>query len=163
MDNFMNKYSFYISVIVTAHHEGRLAHRTMRSLLRAAEHAKEKGLPTEIIVVMDRPDKNTIDYFSAYNLSEIRVVSVDFGDLGLSRNYGGKISSGKYIYFLDADNLFGKDWLWKAFQYLEASDKNIIVHPEYHIVFETRNLIWHQISSIDPHFRPTDLLEYNYW
>ncbi|MBI5194537.1 MAG: glycosyltransferase [Nitrospirae bacterium] len=159
----MSKNEINVSVVVTAHHEGRLAHHTMRSLFISVKDAKEKGLSTEIIVVMDRPDENTLDYFSKYDDSEITAVSVDFGDLGLSRNYGGNISSGKYIFFLDSDNLFGKEWLYKTFRYLEDSDKEIIVHPEYQILFESKDAVWHQLSTLDPNFFLEDLIEFNYW
>ena len=159
----MQKNKFDISVIVTAHHEGRLAHRTMRSLFRSAEYAQEEGISIEIIVVMDKPDINTLAYFSLYENSKIIIKVVEFGDPGLSRNYGVEISSGKYVYFLDADNLVGRDWLYKAYQYLEGSNKDIIVHPEYHIVFEAKNIIWCQLSSFGTDFYIEDLMEYNYW
>lgn len=155
---------FDISVIVTAHHEGRLAHRTVQSLYSSVKYAKEKGLATEIIVVLDRPDENTIGYFSQYGKPELIIKTVDFGDPGLSRNYGITASSGKYIAFLDADNLFGADWLYKAFIYLEDNrDKEIVAHPEYHIIFEAKNLVWRQLSSSDADCHLENLIEFNYW
>lgn len=155
---------FDISVILTAHHEGRLAHRSMRSLFRTVEYAKSNGLSVEISVVQDRPNEETKDYFSRYDKSEVHVRKVDFGDPGLSRNYGVKCSSGKYIAFLDGDDLFGKDWLYKAFRYLEDNnEKEVVVHPEYHVGFEADNLIWRQISSSDYNFKAQNLIEFNYW
>lgn len=159
----MGEFHINISVVVTAHHEGRLAHRTMRSLFRAVEFANGRGLRTEIIVVMDKPDRATAEYFATYISEDIRVETVAFGDPGLSRNHGVEIALGNYIAFLDADNLFGEDWLHKAYQYLESTNKYVVMHPQYYVVFEMENLIWRQISSTDAEFNPLCLLESNYW
>jgi glycosyltransferase involved in cell wall biosynthesis len=37
------------------------------------------------------------------------------------------------------------------------------VHPEYHIVFDAKNLIWRQLSSSDVKFHIEDLFEFNHW
>lgn len=154
---------FDISVIVTAHHEGRLAHRTMRSLFTSVKYAKEKGLSTEIIVVMDKADKKTINYFNAYADAATMIKSADYGDLGLARNYGVEQASGKYVAFLDADDLFCSNWLYEGFVYLENRGKDIIIRPEYQIFFEAKNHIWRQISSTDHKFQIANLMEFNYW
>lgn len=156
-----NKYD--MSVIVTAHNEGRLAHRTMRSLFRAINYANNNGVSTEIVVVMDRPAPETMKCISMYDESGIRKELVDIGDPGLSRNYGVNLSEGRYIALLDADDLIGVDWLYKAFRYLEDSHKGIIVHPEYYVAFEGKNLIWRPVASIDKNFHVGDLLEFNHW
>jgi hypothetical protein len=135
----------------------------MNSLLRSSEYSRKDSIQTEIIVVLDRADKKTEEYFAEYMDPPFQIHHVDFGDLGLARNSGVLFSSGKYIAFLDADNLFGQDWLSKAFLFLEMSQRDIIVHPEYHVVFGRNNLIWHQISSSSPEFRFSNLIEFNYW
>lgn len=153
-----------ISVIIPAHHEGRLAHPTMRSAFRAADMARKNRVGTEIIVVLDKPDKKTEDYFSRYEGSpNIRLETVDFGDLGFTRNFGVKAASGRYVTFLDADNLLGQNWIYASFLYLENSDRDVIAHPEYFIVFETENLLWRQTSSDDPECDIGNMLADNYW
>lgn len=153
-----------ISVVIPPHHIGRLAHHTMRSLFRAIEYASLRGITTEIVIVMDRPDEKTKKYISRYENSELTLETVDFGDLGLTRNFGVKLSAGKYITFLDDDNLYCKNWIYKAVRYLEESNSHIIVHPEYHVAFDAENGIWIQISSNDSNkFNVANLIEYNYW
>ncbi len=154
---------FDVTVVVTAHHEGRLAHHTMRSLFRSMEYAGERGLAIEVVVVMDRPDEATEDYFSRYDNSGIIIETADFGDLGLSRNFGVGLSSGAYIAILDADNLFCRNWLCDAFHYIEKKGRGIVAHPEYQMVFEAQNFLFRQISSNDPGFRVRNIIEYNYW
>lgn len=153
-----------ISVVITAHHEGRLAHRTMRSLFRTQEHAAERGLTVETVVVLDTPDEATTRYFSSYeNRPDIFISNADCGDLGLSRNHGIRLSSGEYIAILDADNLFCENWLYDAFRHLESCATDIIAHPEYQMVFEAQNFAFRQISSTDAAFEVSNLIEYNYW
>ena len=65
----------------------------------------------------------------------------DFGDLGLNRNFGVELSSGKYVTFLDDDNLYGQNWIYESIEYIDSSENDIIVHPEYHITFDAYNLI----------------------
>ncbi len=152
-----------ISVVVTAHHEGRLAHHTMRSLFRAIQYASERELSAEIVVVLDRPDEKTIDYFSSYVGSGILLARADFGDPGLSRNLGVSLSSGRYVAVLDADNLIAKNWLNDTFRYLDCREGEIVAHPEYQMLFENENLVFRQISSTDPQFSISNNFEYNYW
>ena len=159
----MSAYVYDISVVIPAHGEGRLAHHTMNSAFRAAEYAERHGIRTEIIVILDKPDSKTADYFSTYQKSEIRLERVDFGDLGFTRNYGVSRAAGRYIAFLDADNLFGQNWLYDAYAYIGTKDKDIIIHPEYIVTFEAENMIWRQIDCDHPEFRMGNLIENNYW
>jgi len=157
------KMNIEVSVIIPAHHEGRLAHSSMLSVFRSADYADKRDVKTEIIVIMDTPDETTREYFSRYENSEILLETVDFSDVGLTRNFGINISSGRYITLLDADNLFGQNWIYESFRYLGQSEKDVIVHPEYHIVFGTEDMIFQQLSSDDPECNIGNLIENNYW
>lgn len=159
----MEPRKFDISVIITAHHEGRLAHRTLKSLFRAKEYAANNGLIVEIIVVLDKPDVQTVNYFDKYDTDVIKKVNVEFGDLGLSRNYGIELCSGTYVALLDADDLFGRDWLYKAHLYMRTSGSELILHPEYSVFFEGKNHVWKHIDSTSHDYDPLQMLVYNYW
>lgn len=154
---------YQISVIVTAHHEGRLAHRTMKSVFNAMKHAENNDVVTEVIVVLDKPDKKTTDYFAKYWSSKINVVTVDYGDPGLSRNYGVSIASGKFIALLDADDLFGSMWLLRAYHESIKLKNNAILHPELLVVFEGQNQIARFRGTEDSEFNVADLIENNGW
>ena len=152
-----------ISVIVTAHREGSLAHHTMNSLMRAIGSANSHAVATEIVIVLDNPDTKTEEYFSRYHGAGMAVHRVDFGDPGLSRNHGVHVSSGKYVAFLDADDLFGKNWLRAAYDTAEKTSGHSVLHPEYSVCFERENLIAKHLGIYDDAFCLKNLLEYNYW
>lgn len=152
-----------VSVVMPAHHEGRLVHPTMRSILRTVEYARNQNISVEIVIVMDKADDKTENYFKKFENSEIVFEKVDYGDLGLTRNHGVNAAKGRYITFIDADNLFGLKWICAFYNYLEKLDRDVIVHPEYHVVFEDENVIWKQLSSTDPAFNVGNFFENNYW
>jgi len=152
-----------ISVIIPAHKEGRLAHRTMNSVFRSAKYASESGIVTEIVIVLDRPDRETQDYFKRYDDSEVKIHTSDFGDAGLARNHGVERATGKYIAFSDADDLFGKNWLNAAFHEAESRGEYGVYYPEYVICFEGENLLVQCKDSDDETLSIGDMIEYNCW
>ncbi len=77
-----------ISVVITAHREGLLAHRTLRSVRQSKTCAESLGVRSEILVVLDRPDSATRTYFDQQ--PDVRLYEVDFGDTGPSRNFGAR-------------------------------------------------------------------------
>lgn len=152
-----------ITVVIPAHAEGTLARHTMNSVFRAKAYAEENGLRIQVLVVMDKADKKTRDFFASYPDELIDVETVAFGDLGFTRNHGVSRAGGRYVAFLDADNLCCQNWLVAAVRHLKDRSKPLIVHPEYLVAFEAENTIWRQISSDAPRFNAANLIEYNYW
>ena len=120
-----------LSIVVTVHDEGLLAHKTMLSVFEGAKKVEEEGFSYEIIVHIDNGDKCTKDYFKRYNDDKrIKIFDNKFGDLGLSRNYAAKVSKGKYVSFLDGDDLVSDNWFVEALKILTKSKENLVVHPE---------------------------------
>ncbi|MBQ3441379.1 glycosyltransferase [Candidatus Saccharibacteria bacterium] len=125
--------SYDLSVIITAHAEGLLAHKTLLSALRALEELKNDY---QIIVNIDRGDEATIDYFKRYrNDSRFVILKTDFGDLGLSRNYALKKSNGKLVAFLDADDMVSRNWFKNAIEHIESANHPVVVHPKANYIF----------------------------
>ncbi len=123
-----------LSIIITAHNEGLMAHHTMLSIFRAIEVTNEKY---EIIVHIDNGDDETIRYFSRYaDDRRIRILQNDFGDLGMSRNFAIEKAKGEYISVLDADDLVSKNYFVETMRILRGSDEEVIVHPNYCLSFE---------------------------
>ena len=55
-----------ISIIITAHSEGLVSHKTMLSVLTAADKLTDNNISYEIIISLDNPDKTTSKYYAWY-------------------------------------------------------------------------------------------------
>ena len=139
-----------LSVIVTAHAEGLLAHKTMLSIEQALSQVKDSY---EIIIHIDNGDKDTTKYFSRYeNNRNIRIYKNNFKDAGLSRNFAANKSKGKYLAFLDADDLISKNWYASALRILKKTKEPVIVHTAANLTFGTNlgnQVLWLQKDSFD--------------
>ena len=125
-----------LTVGITAHSEGFLAHKTMRAVFAGLKKLDAKKYPYEIIVHIDNGTKATIEYFDRYkNEKNFRVFQNSFGDTGPSRNFIIKQAKGKYVSFLDGDDLISENWYESAIQKLEKSKEEIVVHPEAILTF----------------------------
>lgn len=142
-----------LSAIITAHHEGLLAHKTMISIFEALEKLDSEKFPYEVIVHMDNPDEETSNYFKKYEKDErVTLYENHFGDLGLSRNFAIEHARGEYIGVIDADDLTSPNWFIEAIKRLEKSKNPVIVHPEYNLTFGTniyQSVLWTQKDSKD--------------
>jgi glycosyltransferase involved in cell wall biosynthesis len=156
-----NRTGLDVSVVITAHHEGRLAHRTLQSVRRSIGFATARGVKSEIVVVLDRPDEATRGYFQQQ--ADLRLYEVDFGDTGPTRNFGVERAHGRYVNFLDADDLFSREWLWKAHQAADSVEYPAVWSPQLTVIFENENVVWRHLASTDPDFRPERLIDVCHW
>jgi len=127
-----------LSVIVTAHAESILTHRTLASANRAIQQLSGHQA-TEVILHVDNPTVATQDYLDSHRDSTLRNVRVfinHFGDLGASRNFAIQQAKGKYVATIDADDIMSKRWLVDAIATLESQTKPTIAHSAYTIEFE---------------------------
>ena len=152
-----------LSVIVTAHNEGILAHKTMRSVFQAL--AQVPRCKHEIIVHIDKGDQDTLKYFARYrDDSTIRILTNTFGDLGLSRNYCINEAKGKYIILTDADDLISSEYIKNMLQTLKSTTDDVVAHPEYSVSFwESRYKIWHTIQPASQEETAFLLFSQNQW
>ena len=127
-----------LSVGVTAHDEGYLAHKTLRCILKGLDQVAKAGYAYEIIINVDRGDDTTKKYLKRYEDDKrFNILYSDFGDLGFSRNNIAKNAKGKYLAFIDADDLVSFNWYIEAIKHLEKAEKELILHPSKELVFGT--------------------------
>ena len=134
-----------LSVLLTAHREGPLAHRTLLSL-KAALANLDTDQSFEVLVHMDNPDQETEDYFDNQSEVSARVFKNSFKDLGSSRNYLVEQANGRFAATLDADDLISENWLKEGLKQL-ADAQDIVVHPEYSVNFGQDSIIWPKTNS----------------
>ncbi|WP_319532267.1 glycosyltransferase family A protein [uncultured Cohaesibacter sp.] len=128
-----------ISLILTAHNEAIVAGRTLLAAEKCVQFAEEHGLSVEKLLILDSPSAAAAEYFKALPLKDWRIVRVDHRDQSKSRNTGVAMASGKYVAFLDADDLFSQNWLLYAHRHAEEMQKErdlVVVYPELLWMFE---------------------------
>lgn len=152
-----------LSIIITAHSEGLIAHKTMLSLFDATTKLDTDNISYEFIISIDNGTADTIAYFDRYQSTpKFKVLYVSFKDLSTSRNNAAHEANGRYITFLDADDLVSDNWLLEGFK-LASKNEMTIVHPEYSITFGDDNLVWQKRNSANIAHDTLCLIDNNLW
>ncbi len=155
-----------VSVVLTAHGEGRLAHRSVRSAQRTMAPARELGVRIEFLAILDSPSPETRAYFERHRSAFDAIHEVAFRDLARTRNAGVERSLGRYVAFLDADDLFSESWIDAAFRMAErlgGERGRSVLHPSHIVEFGNRLGIFEGCDGTDPGFDSLALLQGNYW
>lgn len=160
-----------VTLVITLHREGRLAHHTFRAVRRCVEHAVRNGVEVAVIAVLDRADDATRSFVAdglgagGYfdGLCATSVVEVGAGDAGLARNAGIAEATTAYVGVVDADNLPSYNWLVESVVALEEHGSPAIAHPESIWLFGGRHEVWPQLSSDDDRMQVGNFVDCNYW
>ncbi len=140
----------------------------MRSIAAAIDAVQANGDSVELILVRDRPDAPTrheVDWWSARSdLSfTVRVLDVDLGESGASRNAGAEASVGTYVAFIDGDDLVSSNYLSDSVRMLRGSDGRTIIHPHRVISFGARSIVWEIRSTVHGDVDYKALVRNNQW
>ncbi len=136
-----------ISIILAAHHEGRIAHHTLRSVARALQMLDAHDISHELIITLDSPDPATVAYFEAQSVVPARILQAAFGDLAQTRNYSVQKARGTYIATLDSDDLISGNWLYAAYSMLQERSDRTVAHTQYSVNFGTKEIVWEKFDS----------------
>jgi glycosyltransferase involved in cell wall biosynthesis len=151
-----------VTAVLTAHSEGVLAGPSLISFEQAIDAARMQGVSVESLVVLDRPTSATKLQFSTAGLRH-RIIQTDLGDPGLARNAAVAAAVGEFVGFLDGDDLWSRNWLWRAHAFCSADPRFVVAHSEVNVIFGKVRQMWWQIDSRAPGFDPTYLRSGNYW
>jgi glycosyltransferase involved in cell wall biosynthesis len=146
-----------LTVVVTAHDETLVCGPTMRSADRAVSDARARGYTVETIVALDAATPATHEYFHQPRFDHWERWEMHEGDLGRVRNAIVPRTKGRYIAFLDADDLFSDNWLAEGIAALDAaagSGERAIAHPELNVIFDGSRSIRQNADSSSPLFSP---------
>jgi hypothetical protein len=164
-----------VTVTVNFHREGAFAIAALASLSDLVKVARASGIAVETQAILDRPDELTRHIVSVQSDWIDTLEEVSFGDLGLSRNAGTCLARGRFLAFLDGDDLWGEHWLRAAFEAatMPGMPQDAIWHPEYQYVFtepefdrmpQADTLLIRRMQSSDtPGFNPLSLVFHSPW
>jgi len=147
-----------ITAVVNAHAE------KPQWLARAIQSAKTQvGAPEcEIILVCDAVTKEISDWLDATELGDVHIEHIACRDLGTARNFAASIAKGKYISYLDGDDLWGYLWLKQAYEYAEnMPHQRFFLHPELNIFFGKEQMMHRHVSDDSPQFDAKGMVQYN--
>jgi glycosyltransferase involved in cell wall biosynthesis len=151
-----------ISAILTAHAEGTTVGVSFRSMLAAVSVARGADLDVEMLVALDRPDEATREMLAEVESQGGRLLEVSYGDQPPVRNDAVRESRGRFIAFLDGDDLWTENWLVAAHA-LCASEPQTIAHPYADWVFGEGHSLSLPPDQTDPEFDPATLRVTNAW
>jgi glycosyltransferase involved in cell wall biosynthesis len=151
-----------ITVIITAHREGLIAAQSARSAEAAMAEAAANSLNVEMVVVLDRADELTARVLRSALGDRARFLATDEGDPGGARNRGVAAAVGRTVAFLDADDLWSRNWLVAGHALIEARP-DVVAHSACNLVFGRKRLLWWHTDSETALFDAAYLSWTNCW
>jgi len=155
-----------LSLVVTAHNETVVCGPSMKSAEIAVAKAEAAGISVERIIALDSATEACKHYFHQPAFDGWTRLEFSERDLGRTRNAVLEKCAGKYIGFLDADDLFSENWLSdgvRLLQQAEAEGRRVIVHPEINWLFDGGASIFTKPDQSDPLFTPYYFQFANYY
>jgi hypothetical protein len=150
-----------ITLVLTAHDETVVCGPTMKAADLAVEEARRRGYSVQTIVALDNATVETTAYFHQSRFDHWDRWTMTEGDLGRVRNAIVPQTDGRYIAFLDADDLFSENWLADGVATLDATDEPAIAHPELNVIFDGAKSMLQNVDSASALFAPQFLYLHN--
>ncbi len=140
----MTNSSPLFSIVIPTYNRGNLLPRTIESAL------KQTFTDFEIIVVDDGSTDNT-ERIIKEKFPFIHYIKTPNRERGSARNTGAEHSSGKYVYFLDSDDLLYPNHLQKAFHFMMNNSKPEWFFQEYALQKnnQLRAVVYNKSNPID--------------
>lgn len=146
-----------LTVIVTVHDETLVCGPTMTSADVAVAAARAAGHSVQTVVALDNPSDATRAYFERPAFSAWDRWILHEGDPGRVRNAVAPRAAGRFVAFLDADDLFSENWLADGVALLKDAEENgerVIAHPEVNLIFDGGTQLNHNVAQDSPLFSP---------
>lgn len=119
-----------ISIIMPLYNAARFLPEALESVLRQTYR------DFELICVNDGSTDSTIEILNRFRIKDDRIVVISNKTrvgAAISRNEGMKIAVGKYIAFLDGDDIFDEMMLEKAYGVAIQKDADIVMYESKHV------------------------------
>jgi len=102
----------------------------------------------EIIIIYDDQDKNDLSFIKKFTKLDKRIsliINKKSLGAGLSRNNGIKRCKGKYVGFIDADDMWKKNKLELQIKFMKKKNY-LISHTNYEIIDKKNNILDHRVA-----------------
>ena len=147
-----------LSVIITSYNYGSFLAEAIDSVLG------QSFLPDELLLVDDGSTDKSRDIMLSYAEAYPGLIRVDIhaDNMGIVETFSKAVSdtSGDYICFLGADNLFSPNYLEKCFDVLESDENILIAYTDYalfgsraRVVYESHRAEWRGAIENDKLYR----------
>jgi glycosyltransferase involved in cell wall biosynthesis len=117
-----------VSVIIPAFNAGKYIRETLDSVIN------QTWLSLEIFVIDDGSKDDTVAIARTYQSDHLIVLEQKNSGACVARNKGLSLSKGKYIQFLDADDVLSQDKIEKQVEILEKNPGYLGVSPTVHFM-----------------------------
>ncbi|PSL17616.1 glycosyltransferase family 2 protein [Shimia abyssi] len=153
-----------LSIGLLAHGESILLGPTLRSVERALAVVEENGVSFELLMGLDNCTDQTRAFVSQPRFDAWERINFSFADQGQARNALAERATGRFMAFLDADDLYSENWLSEALLFLQKADDQgarNIARPELNWLFDAGKSVLVVPSQNDPLYLPEYLLVSN--
>lgn len=116
---------YFFSIVIPTYNRAILLSRTISSIL------KQTYPDFEIIIVDDGSTDDTIKVIYEFKNPNIKYFKTENSGVAHARNYGIKKASGKYIGFLDSDDLMESYHLKTAYDFLKKENEPEVIHLNF--------------------------------
>ena len=130
-----DKKEYGISIIMPCYNTEQYVEETLKSVL------DQSFKDYEIICLNDGSTDDTLEILNRYQKSypNIRVISSENHGVAYQRNIGVQCAQGKYIYYMDSDDLLRENCLETLYQYAEADNLDVL-YFEADSFYETKEI-----------------------
>jgi len=133
-----------VTAVLNLSREGLLARASVDSFLQTIATARAADVVCETIVVLDNADDATREFVDTYPIARGDQLRIDVRDLGAARNEAAKVAKGRWVAYLDGDDLWGADWIAAACRAAREHAPSTVWHPEFNVYFgEERKIVRH--------------------
>ena len=146
-----------VTVVVTVHSETLVCGPTMESAERALDAAVVAGHSVQRVIALDNPTARTQAYFEQAAFHDWEHWVLHEGDPGRVRTAVVPRTEGRFIAFLDGDDLFSENWLADGVAVLKQAEddgERLIAHPELNVIFDGGSQLNHNLGQDSPLFTP---------
>ena len=155
-----------ITLAVTAHSESVVAGPSLHGAANAVRCAEAAGFRVEVLVGMDTPSDECRAFFRQQTFGNCKTVEFQMADPYPARNALVAMAAGRWLAFLDADDLFSENWLVNAAKRLadaERASERVVVHPEINWVFDGLASVYAKTPQSDAQYVPHHFYFANYY